>query len=323
MAHGPTLTIRLHRGSRQGNAESDVLYLLLLEPLLRSLASKAQGDTRHDVSPLVQAWCDDLLLIAHTVPQFLEYTEAIARYLADMGMSHNVCSCVYATTACISSIMMHLDPDNASAPSIYLVAEGDVPYLGLRLDPTCMASMKLKHVRCNEALLGWCKNTMGPASVRQEVMAVVVGGILRYAAPYLSYVAAGVVRLNVPINIVALQFENLPKDLSNGVVPSAKGLKLPHVRVLCRDSAVGIVAQHAHPRSTAVQDELWAMLDDLRTQYGVCEHFMASSTVFASHAGDTWIDRVPREMGTRGVDLLTPSSVYSCAHAHLPQVQCA
>ena len=41
-AHGPTPSIRLHRGVRQGSAESAVLYLLLLEPLLRSLARKAR-----------------------------------------------------------------------------------------------------------------------------------------------------------------------------------------------------------------------------------------------------------------------------------------
>ena len=78
-APGPGLSIRLHRGLRQGSAESAVLYLLLLlEPLLRSLARKAQGDARHAELPLVQAYCDDFLLIAHYLAQFLEYTAAIA-----------------------------------------------------------------------------------------------------------------------------------------------------------------------------------------------------------------------------------------------------
>ena len=54
-AHAPTPSIRLHRGVRQGSAESAVLYLLLLEPLLRSLACKARKDARHAVPPLVQA----------------------------------------------------------------------------------------------------------------------------------------------------------------------------------------------------------------------------------------------------------------------------
>ena len=85
-AHGPAPSIRLHRGLRQGTAESAVLDILLLEPLLRSLASKAQGDPRHAMPPLVQAYCDNLLLIAHSLPQLLEYAVAIARYLADMGL---------------------------------------------------------------------------------------------------------------------------------------------------------------------------------------------------------------------------------------------
>ena len=115
-AHGPTPSIRVHRRVRQGSAGSAVLYLLLLEPLLRSPASKAQGDARHAVPPLVQAYCDDLLLIAHSLPQFLEYAAAIAQYLADMGMSLNVGKCAYATTTRIPSIMVCLNPNNAACP---------------------------------------------------------------------------------------------------------------------------------------------------------------------------------------------------------------
>ena len=182
-AHGPTPSIRLHKGLRKGSAESAVLYLLLLEPLLRSLASKAQGDARHAVPPLVQAYCDDLLLIAHSLPQFLEYAAAIAQYLADMGMSLNDNRCAYATTTRIPSIMVYLNQGNAAAPWVCLQAKGTVHYLGLRLDPRGIASMKEKHVLRCEALLGWCKNTLGPASVPHEVMAAVVGGIVRFAVP--------------------------------------------------------------------------------------------------------------------------------------------
>ena len=70
-----------------------------------------------------------------------------------MGMSLNVRKCVYATTARISLIMVHLDPDNAVAPWVCMVAKSYLPYLGLKLDPTGMASMKEKHVLRCEALL--------------------------------------------------------------------------------------------------------------------------------------------------------------------------
>ena len=322
-AHGQTPSIRLHRGLLQGSAESAVLHLLLLEPLPRSLACKARGDTRHVVPPLVQAYCDDLLLIAHSLPQFLEYASANAQYLTDMGMSLNVSKCAYANTARIPSIMVCLNPGNAAAPWVCLRAKGTVPYLGLRLDPRGIATMKEKHVLRCEALLGWCKNTLGPASVPHEVMAAVVGGIVRYAAPYLSDTAEAVVKLNAAIKAAALQFEKLPKDLSNVAVRSGHGLRLADVQVICRDSVVATLAQLMHHRSTTVRTELRAMLRDRHLQHGVCGQFLVPSASFDMHAGSTWVDRVLRAMGTLRVGLLIPSSVYSCAHAHLPQVQWA
>ena len=240
-----------------------MLYLLLLEPLLRSLARKARGDTRHAVPPLVQAYCDDLL-IAHSLRQFLEYAAAIAQYLTDMGMSLNVGKCACAR---IHSIMVCLNPGNTAAPWVCLRAKGTVPYLGLRLDPRGIATMKEKHVLRCEALLGWCKNTLGPASVPHEVMAAVVGGIVRYAAPYLSDTAEAVVKLNAAIKAAALQFKKMPKDLSNVAVRSGHELRLADVQVICRDSVVATVAQLTHHRSTTVRDELRAMLGDMHKQY--------------------------------------------------------
>ena len=129
-AHGPTPSIRVHRGLRQASAESAVLYLLPLEPLLRSLACKAWGDARHAVPPLVQAYCDDLLLMAHSLPQFLEYAAAIARYLTDMGMSLNVGECAYANTARIHSIMVCLSPGEHGVPMGMLTCQGHGTILG-------------------------------------------------------------------------------------------------------------------------------------------------------------------------------------------------
>ena len=268
-AQGPTPSIRLHRGLRQGSAESAVLYLLLLEPLLRSLACKARGDARHAVPPLVQAYLDDLLLVAHSLPHFLEYAAAIARYLTDMGMSLNVSKCAYPNTARIHSIMVCLSPGNTAAPWVCLRAKGTVPYLGLRRDPRGVATMKEKHVLRCEALLGWCKNTLGPASVPHDVMAAVVGGIVLYAVPYLSDTAEAVIKLNTAIKAAALQFEKLPKDLSNVAVRLGHGLRLADVQVICRDCVVATMAQLTHHRSKTVRDELRAMLRDMHVQYGV------------------------------------------------------
>ena len=144
---------------------------------------QAQGDACHAVPPLVQAYCDDLLLTSHSLTQFLEYATAIVEYLADMGMSLNVGKCAYCPTTRTPSIIVHLDPNNAVTPWVCLVAKSTVPYLGLKLDPKRMASMKEKRVLRCEALLGSCNNTLGPASIPHEVMAAPAGGIVRYAAP--------------------------------------------------------------------------------------------------------------------------------------------
>ena len=322
-AHGPTPSIQLHWGLRKGSAESAVLYLLLLQSLLRSLACKARGDTRHAVPPLVQAYCDDPLLIAHSLPQFLEYAAAITQYLTDIGMSLNVGKCAYANGARIHLIMVCLSPGNTAAQSVCLRAKGTVPYLGLRLDPRGPATMKERQILRCEALLGCCKNTLGPALVPHEVMAAVFGGIVRYAAPYLSDTAETVVKLNAAIKAAALQFEKLPKDLSNLAVRSGHGLRLADVQVICRDSLVATLAQLTHHRSTTVRDELRAMLPDIHMQYRVCGQFMVPSASFATHAGNTLVDRVLWAMETLPVGLLIPSSVYSCVHAHLPEMQWA
>ena len=59
----------------------------------------------------------------------------------------------------------------------------------------------------------------------------------------------------------------------------------------------------------------------MQLHYSVCGQFLVPSASFAMHPGSTWVDRVLRAMGTLRTGLLMPSSVYSCVHAHLPQVQ--
>ena len=113
--------------------------------------------------------------------------------------------------------------------------------------------MKEKHVLRCEALLGWCKNTLRPASVPNEVMAAVVGGIMRYTAE-------AVVKLNAAIKAAALQFEKLPRELSNVAVRSDHGLRLADVQVICGDSVVVTLAQLTHHRSATVRTEQRAML---------------------------------------------------------------
>ena len=298
-----------------------MLYLLLFETLLRSLACKARGYAHHAVPPLVQVYRHELFLIAHSLPQYLKYPPAIAQYLTDMDMSLNVSQGPHANTARIPLIMVN--PENAAAPWVCLRAKGTMPNFGLRLDPRGITSMREKHVLRCEALLGLCKNTLGSASVPHEVMAAVVGGIVQYAASYLSDTAEAVVKLNAAIKAEALLFEKLSKDLSNVTVPPGQGLRLVDVQVICRDSVVATLAQLMHHRAATVGTELQAILRDMQLKYGVCSQFLVPSASFATHAGSTSVDRVLWVMGRLRVGVPMPSSVYSCVHAHVPQVQWA
>ena len=106
-------------------------------------------------------------------------------------------------------------------------------------------------------------------------------------------------------------------------VRSGHGLRLADVQVICRDSVVATLAQLTHHRSTTVRIELRAMLRDMHMQYGVCGQLLVPSASFATQAGSTRVGRVLPAMGTLRVGLLMPALVYSCVHAHLPQVQCA
>ena len=84
-AHGLTQPVHMLRGVRQGNPESPLLYALLLEPLLR-----AQGHRLHPPGEvkrgLIQAYTDDLLVVAHTLQHFVEGVMALAAYLGMTGM---------------------------------------------------------------------------------------------------------------------------------------------------------------------------------------------------------------------------------------------
>ena len=80
--------------------------------------------------PLVQAYCDDLVLIAHSLPQFLEYAAAIARYLTDMGMSLNVGKCAYANTARIQFDHGVPEPREHGGPMGMLTCQGHGTILG-------------------------------------------------------------------------------------------------------------------------------------------------------------------------------------------------
>ena len=107
--HGLTQPVHKLRGVRQGNPESPLLYALLLEPLLRAKGHRLRPP-RAAERGVIQAYIDDLLVVAHTLPHFVEGVEAVAAYLGMMGMELNPCKCAMATTEGVPELQLRLCP---------------------------------------------------------------------------------------------------------------------------------------------------------------------------------------------------------------------
>ena len=113
------------RGVRQGNPESPLLYALLLEPLLRAQGHRLRppGGAEHG---LIQAYIDDLLVVAHTLQHFVEGVEAVAAYLGMMGMELNPRKCAMATTEGVPGLQLRLCP-HLENPWYWVPAADSVP----------------------------------------------------------------------------------------------------------------------------------------------------------------------------------------------------
>ena len=174
-AHGLTQPVDMLRGVRQGNPESPLLYALFLEPLLR-----AQG---HRLRPpgiaergLIQAYIDDLLVVAHTLQHFVGGMEAVATYLGMMGMELNPGKCAMAITERVPGLQLRLCP-HLENPWHWVAAADSVPYLGLQLQPDREISLQRKHRLRLAAVHYWCLNTLAPPKVVQDVILAILGGV--------------------------------------------------------------------------------------------------------------------------------------------------
>ena len=128
-AHGLTQPVYMLRGVRQGNPESPLLYALLLEPLLRAQGHRLRppGGAEHG---LIQAYIDDLLVVAHKLQHFIEGVEAVAAYLGLMGMELNPRNSPMATTERVRGLQLRLCPQLEN-PWHWVPAADSVPYVGL------------------------------------------------------------------------------------------------------------------------------------------------------------------------------------------------
>ena len=250
-AHGLAQPVHMLRSVRQGNPEGPLLYALLLEPLLR--------DQGHRLCPpgeaergLIQAYIDDLLVVAHTLQHFVEGVEAVAAYLGMMGMELNPRKCAMATTEGVPGLQLRLCP-HLENPWHWVPAADSVPYLGLQLQPDEEFSVQRKHRLRLAAVHHWCLNTFAPPKVVQDVILAILGGVTQYVAPFIaddSDTARHLAHITVQ---VAKDRARYAFDASRDSQQDDRTLGLKRVPTRCQQAAVALVGILVHHCSTSVR----------------------------------------------------------------------
>ena len=169
---------------KDANPESPLLYALLLEPLLRAQGHRLRPPGEAERG-LIQAYIDDLLVVAHTLQHFVEGVEAVAAYLGMMGMELNPRKCAMATTEGVPGLQLRLCP-HLENPWHWVPAADSVPYLGLQLQPDGEFSLQRKHRLRLAAVHHWCLNTLAPPKMVQGVILAILGGVTQYVAPFIA-----------------------------------------------------------------------------------------------------------------------------------------
>ena len=183
-AHGLTQPVHMLRSGPQGNPESPLLYALLLEPLPRAQGHRLRPPGEAERG-LIQAYIDDLLVVAQMLQHFVEGLEAVATYLGLIGMEPHPRKCAMATTEGVPGLQLRLFP-HLEEPWNSVPAADSVPYLGLQLQPDGEFSLQCKHRLRLAAVHHWCLNTLAPPKVLQDVILAILGGVTQYVAPFIA-----------------------------------------------------------------------------------------------------------------------------------------
>ena len=183
-AHGLTQPIHMLRGIRQGNPVSPLLYALFLEPLLRAQGHRLRppGEANRG---LIQAYIDNLLVVAHMLQHFIECVEAVAAYLGVMSMELNTRKCAMATREGVPDLQLRLC-SNLENLWHWVPAGEFFPYLGLQLQPDGEFSLQRKHRLRLSVVHHWCRNFLAPPKVVQDVILAIRGGVTQYVAPVIA-----------------------------------------------------------------------------------------------------------------------------------------
>ena len=281
-AHGLTQPVHMLPGGRQGNPESPLLYALLLEPLLRAQGHRLRPPGEAERG-LIEAYIDDLLVVAHTLQHFVKGVEAVAAYLRMMGMELNPRKYAMATTEGVPGLQLRLCP-HLENPWQWVPAADSVPYLGLRLQPDGEFSLPRKHRLRLAAVHHWCLNTLAPPDVVQDVILAILGGATQYVAPFIADDSDTTHHMDHITVQVARDRARYAFDAPWDSLQDDRTLGLTRVPTRCQQAAVALLGTLVHHSSTSVRAEVTKMFWKIAGAHGICPEVHNSVSEFATLA---------------------------------------
>ena len=314
-AHGLTQPVHMLRDVRQGNPESPLLYALLLEPLLRAQGHRLRSPGGAEQG-LIQAYIDDLLVVAHTLQHFVEGSEALAVYLGMMGMELSRRKCAMADTEGVPGLQLRLCP-HLENPWHWVPAADSVSYLGLQLQPDKEFSLQQKHRLRLAAVHHWCLNTLAPPKVVQDVGLAILGGVTQYVTPFIADDSDTACHLDHITVQVAKDKARYAFDASRDSLQDDRTLGLTRVPRRCQQAAVALVGTLVHHRSTFVRAEVTRMFREIAGAHGICPEVHYPVPDFATLARGDRVHRIPRALAALVVGLYNPIACPRAANVQL------
>ena len=211
-------------------------------PLLRAQGHRLRPPGEAERG-LIQAYIDNLLVVAHTLQHFVERVEAVAAYLGVMGMELNPRKCAMGTTEGVPGLQLRLCP-HLENPWHWVPAADSVPYL--ELQPDGELSLQRKHRLHLAAVHHWCLDSLAPPKMVEDVILATPGGVTQYVTPFiadnsdtarhLDHITVQVAKDRVPYAFDASR-DNLQND---------RTLWLKRVPTRCQQAAVALVGTLVH-----------------------------------------------------------------------------
>ena len=240
----------------------------------------------------------------------------MAAYLGMMGMELNPRTCAMATTEGVPGLQLHLCPQLEN-PWHWVPAADSVPYLGLQLQPDGEFSLQRKHRLRLAAVQHWCRNTLAPPKMVQDVILAILGGLTQYVAPFIVDDSDTARHLDHITVQVAKDRARYAFDASRDSLQDDRTLGLTRVPTRCQQAAVALVGTLVHHRSTSVRAEVTKMFWEIAGAQGICPEVHYPIPEFATLAGGDWVHRIPGALAALGVGLYNPIACPRAAHVQL------